>query len=130
MAKLSGKTPHSALKNYPVDVKAKKYGQFHYFSYLLFTFLFTSFTLFFKFFFSISFYMFDIFFFQVCTRVKIDTPLSYVVREDQALTNESLFMQPSTQCTWVKYKRNKRFNLQRKLLLLLFRCSLQYFELY
>ena len=31
--------------------------------------------------------MLDIFFFQFGTRVKIDTPLSYVVREDQALTN-------------------------------------------
>lgn len=100
------------------------------FSYLLFTFLFTSFTLFFYFFFLYFFLYVRHFFFQFGTRVKIDTPLSYVVRGDQALTNESFFMQPSTQCTWVKYKPNKRFNLQRKLFLLLFRCPLQYFELY
>ena len=29
-------------------------------------------------------------------RVKIDTRLSYIVREDQALTNQSFFIQPST----------------------------------
>ena len=33
VAKLSWKTLHSALKNYPVDVKAEQHGQFAIFTY-------------------------------------------------------------------------------------------------
>ena len=56
--------------------------------------------------------------FQSGTRVKIYTPLSYIVREDQALSNPSFFIQPSTQCTSVKNKQNERFYLQCRLFLL------------
>ena len=84
------------------------------FSYLLFTLC------------SLPLPYFSIFFpVSICifpsgTRVKIDSPLSYIVREDQALSNQSFFIQPSTytQCTSVKNKQNKRFYLQCRLFLL------------
>ena len=94
-------------------VHVKIGGRFYYFQLFLIYLLFTSFTLFFYFFPPVSICLF-----QSGTRVKIDTPLSYIVREDQALPNQSFFIQPSTQCTSVKNKQNERFYLQCRLFLL------------
>ena len=97
-------------------VHVKIGGEFYYFfSYLLFTFCSLPSP-----YFSIFFFPVSICVFQSGTRVKIDTPLSYVVREDQALSNQSFFIQPSTytQCTLVKNKQNERFYLQCRLFLL------------
>lgn len=93
-------------------VHVKIGGEFYYFQLSLIYLLFTSFTIFF-FLSPVS-----ICIFQSGTRVKIDSPLSYIVREDQALSNQSFFIQPSTQCTSVKNKQNERFYLQFRLFLL------------
>ena len=91
-------------------VHVKIGGEFYYFQLSLIYLLFTSFTLFFS--------PVSICLFQSGTRVKIYTPLSYIVREDQALSNPSFFIQPSTQCTSVKNRQNERFYLQCRLFLL------------